>query len=134
MSIICPPPCFLWRLFHRLGLAVLGSRKKENICLKVDKALGEMLPDLPDGSPAAEDAIAVAGAKKAARTVITVLMSAYKFPEVTPTTWMVLVFMACFNYPAECCNHCTILFPGDLSPTKWTHFTKGSCYSTYVLQ
>ncbi|CAM9165860.1 unnamed protein product [Laminaria digitata] len=69
------------KLAHVAGLAVLGSRKKENLCLKVDKALGEMLPDLPDGSPAAEDAVAVAGAKKAARTVITVLMSAYKFPE-----------------------------------------------------
>ncbi len=83
------------------GLAVLGSRKKESLCMKVDKALGEMMmlvtprsngddedgDDLADGNantmiPAAEDPTAVAAAKKAARTVITVLMSAYKFPEV----------------------------------------------------
>lgn len=80
------------------GLAVLGSRKKESLCIKVDKALGEMLAtprskgdgedggDLSDGTPnmipATEDPAAVAAAKKAARTVVTVLMSAYKFPEV----------------------------------------------------
>eukprot|EP00904_Undaria_pinnatifida_P008190 jgi/Undpi1/4500/HiC_scaffold_17.g07854.m1 len=69
------------KLAHVAGLAVLGSRKKENLCLKVDKALGGMLPDLPDGRPAADDAVAVVNAKKAARTVVTVLMSAYKFPE-----------------------------------------------------
>lgn len=64
---------------------MLGSRKKESLCLKVDKALGETLEgELPEGGgPAAENAPAVAAAKKAARTVITVLMSAYKFPEVT---------------------------------------------------
>lgn len=80
---------------------MLGSRKKENLCLKVDKALGEMLPDLPDGSPAAEDAVAVAGAKKAARTVITVLMSAYKFPEVTPTRGMMVYSIL---EPFPCCQ------------------------------
>lgn len=78
-----PCPCSLSRQSYRLGLAVLGSRKKENLCLKVDKALGGMLPDLADGRPAADDAVAVVNAKKAARTVVTVLMSAYKFPEVT---------------------------------------------------
>ncbi|CAM9144494.1 unnamed protein product [Ectocarpus sp. 12 AP-2014] len=71
------------KLAHVAGLAVLGSRKKESLCLKVDKALGETLEgELPEGGgPAAENAPAVAAAKKAARTVITVLMSAYKFPE-----------------------------------------------------
>ncbi|CAN0346045.1 unnamed protein product, partial [Ectocarpus sp. 8 AP-2014] len=71
------------KLAHVAGLAVLGSRKKESLCLKVDKALGETLEgELPEGEgPAAENAPAVAAAKKAARTVITVLMSAYKFPE-----------------------------------------------------
>ncbi|CAM9551432.1 unnamed protein product [Ectocarpus fasciculatus] len=71
------------KLAHVAGLAVLGSRKKESLCLKVDKALGETLEgELPEGGgPAAENATVVAAAKKAARTVITVLMSAYKFPE-----------------------------------------------------
>lgn len=76
------------------GLAVLGSRKKESLCIKVDKALSQMLkaplddadlsdPDDGAGSDTAvQDPSAVAAAKKAARTVITVLMSAYKFPEV----------------------------------------------------
>lgn len=65
---------------------MLGSRKKETLCLKVDKALSEMM--LPedgasvDGGFAEENASVIAAAKKAARTVITVLMSAYKFPEV----------------------------------------------------
>lgn len=98
---------------------MLGSRKKENICLKVDKALGEMLPDLPDGSPATEDAIVVAGAKKAARTVITVLMSAYKFPEVTPTRWMHGIY-SMPEYPFNGAN--LILYAmisGVLSPKKW---------------
>lgn len=64
------------------GLAVLGSRKKESLCIKVDKALSEMLTTPEGSTPATEDPAAVAAAKKAARTVITVLMSAYKFPEV----------------------------------------------------
>lgn len=64
------------------GLAVLGSRKKENLCLKVDKALGTMLPSAGDETAVTEDAAVVGAAKKAARTVITILMSAYKHPEV----------------------------------------------------
>ncbi|CAM9440787.1 unnamed protein product [Scytosiphon promiscuus] len=69
------------KLAHVAGLAVLGSRKKESLCIKVDKALSAMLPTNDGSLPASEDAAAVAAAKKAARTVITVLMSAYKFPE-----------------------------------------------------
>lgn len=45
----------------------------------------------PDADAAIEDASAIAAAKKAARTVITVLMSAYKFPEVcTGDCWRLL--------------------------------------------
>lgn len=75
---------------------MLGSRKKEGLCIKVDKALGQMLEapivddaDLSDADESPRSAVqdvqdpsAVAAAKKAARTVITVLMSAYKYPEV----------------------------------------------------
>ena len=43
--------------------------------------MNEMLPPVEDGQMVA-DRTAVAKAKKAARTVISVLMSAYKFPEV----------------------------------------------------
>eukprot|EP00752_Nemacystus_decipiens_P010745 g9566.t2 len=85
------------KLAHVAGLAVLGSRKKENLSIKVDKALSQMLvlkppldgddADLSDSdlisssASAVQDPSAIAAAKKAARTVITVLMSAYKFPE-----------------------------------------------------
>lgn len=70
------------RFGTRAGLAALGSRKKEGLCLKVDQALSQVLPPLPDGSnPALENPATVGAAKKAARTVITVLMTAYKHPE-----------------------------------------------------
>lgn len=89
-----PTLTFVFFSLPSKGLAVLGSRKKESLCIKVDKALGQMLkaplddadlsdPDAASGeSDGVQDASAIAAAKKAARTVITVLMSAYKFPEV----------------------------------------------------
>eukprot|EP00903_Cladosiphon_okamuranus_P011557 g10877.t2 len=84
------------KLAHVAGLAVLGSRKKESLCIKVDKALAKTLKapvdddDDDDGGGSdtpvheeggAQEPSAIAAAKKAARTVIAVLMSAYKFPE-----------------------------------------------------
>ncbi|CAN0123697.1 unnamed protein product [Ascophyllum nodosum] len=69
------------KLAHIAGLAALGSRKKENLCLKVDKTLSEMLPGLAEIGSSKKAAAAVASGKRAARTVIAVLMAAYKFPE-----------------------------------------------------
>lgn len=84
------------------GLAVLGSRKKGSLCLKVDTALGEMLPDLPDGRSSKEGAAAVADAQKDARMVITVLISVYEFPKVRRATWYAVsgaLFCAVIDQP-----------------------------------
>ncbi|CAN0160153.1 unnamed protein product, partial [Discosporangium mesarthrocarpum] len=73
------------KLAHIAGLAVLGSRKKENLCRKVDKALEASLPQSGEGGKDRQvlelTPEVVGSAKKAARTVISVLMSAYKHPQ-----------------------------------------------------